>query len=129
MMLRNPMLLIGAVLLALLLAACTGTGTQFEQPPNTESLITRGEILYIEYCADCHQATGQGWSHLYPNLAGNPIVTLSDAEPIINTVLYGQGSMPRFNQRLNQDELSMILSYIRNAWGNQSAAVSPRQIH
>lgn len=123
----NKGVVLAALLLSLILYACIST--HFELPPNSDDLIRKGEVLYIEYCADCHQADGRGWADLYPNFAGNPIITLSDPSPIIETVLYGQGSMPPFNERLNPDQLSMILSYIRNAWGNQASAVSPRQIH
>ena len=62
-------------------------------------------------------------------LAGNPIVTLHDPEPIIDTVAYGQGSMMGFHDKLTSQEIAAILSYIRNAWGNQAPAVSFRQIH
>ncbi len=109
-----------------LLAACNA---HTEVPVNGEGLIGHGEILYLEHCAECHQVDGQGWSTLYPRLAGNPIVTLHDPEPIIVTVTYGQGSMPSFQKRLTTQEIAAILSYIRNAWGNQAAPVSSRQIH
>jgi alcohol dehydrogenase (quinone), cytochrome c subunit len=70
-----------------------------------------------------------GWSTLFPRLAGNPLVTLHDPEPVIVTVTYGQGSMTGFNQKLSSDDIASVISYIRNAWGNQAAPVSPRQIH
>jgi mono/diheme cytochrome c family protein len=66
---------------------------------------------------------------LYPRLAGNPIVTLNDPEPIILTVTYGQGSMMGFQNKLASDDIAAVLSYIRNAWGNQAPAVSGRMIH
>jgi mono/diheme cytochrome c family protein len=113
------------ILLGLMLGACAHP----ENPVNPNELISQGEMLYIEYCAECHQPDGSGWSHLYPQLAGNPIVTLHDPEPIINTLVYGQGSMPSFQQKLNVDQAAAILSYIRNAWGNSASPVSPRQIH
>jgi mono/diheme cytochrome c family protein len=72
---------------------------------------------------------GTGWSTLYPRLAGNPIVTLHDPEPIIETVLYGQGSMMSFREKINNQQIAAFLSYIRNSWGNHASAVSDRQIH
>lgn len=114
------------VLLGLLLSACN---THTERPPNPGQLISEGEQIYTEFCAECHQMDGMGWSTLYPRLAGNPIVTLHDPEPIIDTVLYGQGSMTPFRDKLNNEQIAAVLSYIRNSWGNQAAAVSPRQIH
>ncbi len=113
-------------LLVLLLAACT---THTERPPNSGQLIQQGGQVYLEFCAECHQTDGTGWSTLFPRLAGNPVVTLHDPEPIIDTVLYGQGSMMGFRDKLNNNQIAAVLSYIRNSWGNHAAAVSPRQIH
>ncbi len=117
---------LGVLLFALLLSACN---THTERPPDPQKVINAGQRLYLEFCAECHQTDGSGWSDLYPRLAGNPIVTLDDPEPIINTVTYGQGSMMGFHDRLTGEEIASILSYIRNAWGNHAPAVSFRQIH
>ena len=114
------------LLTALILAACN---SHTERPPEPEKVIHSGQRLYVEFCAECHQTDGMGWSDLYPRLAGNPIVALHDPEPIIDTVTYGQGSMMGFDDRLTSQEIAAILSYIRNSWGNQAPAVSFRQIH
>ena len=114
------------LLTSLILAACN---SHTERPPEPEKVIHSGERLYVEFCAECHQTDGTGWSNLYPRLAGNPIVTLHDPEPIIDTVAYGQGSMMAFHDRLTSQEIAAILSYIRNSWGNHAPAVSFRQIH
>ena len=114
-----------ALLLMLALSACN---SHTEVPPNDEQLIAQGEVIYLEFCAECHQTDGSGWSTLYPRLAGNPIVNLHDAEPVIVTVVYGMGSMPSFQDRLTTDEMAAVISYVRNAWGNQAPAISSRQI-
>ena len=114
------------ILITLILAACN---SHTERPPEPEKVISSGQHLYVEFCAECHQTDGTGWSDLYPRLAGNPIVTLHDPEPIIDTVTYGQGSMMAFHDRLTSQEIAAILSYIRNSWGNHAPAVSFRQIH
>jgi alcohol dehydrogenase (quinone), cytochrome c subunit len=100
-----------------------------EPPNNTQKLMRDGQALYIEYCAECHQTDGSGWSTLYPRLAGNPIVTLHDPEQIILTVTYGQGSMMSFQEKLTSQEIASILTYIRNSWGNQASPVDSRQVH
>ena len=111
---------------AFILVACN---SHTERPPEPQKVINSGQHLYVEFCAECHQTDGMGWSNLYPRLAGNPIVILHDPEPIIDTVLYGQGSMMAFHDRLTSQEIAAILSYIRNSWGNHAPAVSFRQIH
>ena len=113
-------------LFGLLVSACN---SHAERPPNADRLMIHGKQIYLEYCAECHQEDGRGWSNLYPRLAGNPIVTLHDPEPIILTVMYGQGSMTGFRDKLNSDDIGSVLSYIRNSWGNQAPAVSPRQVY
>ncbi len=115
-----------AVLMALTLAACNA---HTERPPSGDALMEQGQGLYVEFCAECHQTDGTGWSTLYPRLAGNPIVTLHDPEPIIMTVKYGQGSMMPFRARLGSEEIAAILTYIRNSWGNHAAPVAPHQIN
>ena len=114
------------LLIGVILVACN---SHTERPPEPQKVIHSGQRLYVEFCAECHQTDGMGWSNLYPRLAGNPIVTLHDPEPIIDTVAYGQGSMMAFHDRLTSQEIAAILSYIRNSWGNQAPAVSFRQIH
>ena len=114
------------VIFALILASCN---SHTERPPEPQKVIKSGQRLYVEFCAECHQTDGTGWSDLYPRLAGNPIVTLHDPEPIIDTVTYGQGSMMGFHDRLTSEEIAAILSYIRNSWGNHASAISFRQIH
>ena len=115
----------GAVLVGLILSACT---THTEQPPNGPELYKYGREVYLEYCAECHQTTGTGVPNLIPKLAGNPVVTLQDPTPIIETVVYGQGSMTGFRERLTPDDIAAVLTYIRNTWGNHAVAVSPKQI-
>jgi alcohol dehydrogenase (quinone), cytochrome c subunit len=123
---RVKIFILSVVLTGLTLVACN---THTERPPEPQKVINAGQRLYLEFCAECHQTDGSGWSDLYPRLAGNPIVTLDDPEPIINTVTYGQGSMMGFHDKLTGEEIASILSYIRNAWGNHAPAVSFRQIH
>jgi mono/diheme cytochrome c family protein len=119
-------LLMVVSLIVILLVGCT---TRTERPPNKGQLMSEGERIYLEFCAECHQTDGQGWSTLFPNLAGNPIVTLHDPQPIIETVKYGQGSMMPFREKLTGHQIAAVLTFIRNSWGNSAPAVSWRQIH
>jgi mono/diheme cytochrome c family protein len=125
-MVRATTICCGVIVIGLILVACN---SHTERPPEPQKVINSGQHLYVEFCAECHQTDGTGCSNLYPRLAGNPIVTLHDPEPIIDTVTYGQGSMMGFHDRLTSQEIAAILSYIRNSWGNQAPAVSFRQIH
>jgi mono/diheme cytochrome c family protein len=120
------MTLVGLVMAALLFGNFRSV---LEQRNDPQKLMRDGHALYIEFCAECHQTDGSGWSTLYPRLAGNPIVTLHDPEQIILTVTYGQGSMMSFQNKLNSQEIAAVLTYIRNSWGNQASPVDSRQVH
>src|SRR3954467_10551218 len=100
------MTLVGVALAALLFVDFR---SQREPPNATEKLMNQGHQLYVEYCAECHQTDGTGWSTLYPRLAGNPIVTLHDPQRIILTVTYGQGSMMPFREKLDSSQIAAIL--------------------
>ncbi len=119
-----------SLLLALLigLLALAGCNSRTDLPDHPEQWVAHGQQVYLEYCSECHQVDGKGYSTLYPRLAGNPIVTLHDPAPIIETVKYGQGSMMAFGERITGDDIASVLSYIRSAWGNDAPAASTRQI-
>ncbi len=119
------LILCGTLMIGLALAACT---SHTERPPNGAELYRQGHSIYFEYCSECHQTDGSGIPNLVPRLANNPIVTLADPSPIIETVLYGQGSMRSFRDTLTPDDIAAVLTYIRNTWGNHAVPVSPKQI-
>ncbi len=116
-----------SVLLLLLLAGCGVGSIDTTFIHDADTLISDGEEIYLLNCSRCHQLDGLGFPRIYPNLAGNPIVTLHDPAPMIETVLNGQGSMPGFKNSLTPEQLAAVMSYVRNAWGNDASAVFPRQ--
>lgn len=93
-----------------------------------EELIDMGETLYTMNCAACHQAEGQGVANAYPPLAGNAFVTTEDPTPVIQILITGRAGMPRFSDDLSAREIAAIVSYVRNAWGNEAVPVSPDQV-
>lgn len=116
---RHKMFILLAVL-ALVIAAC-------DSYVNEDELISEGEVVYTENCASCHDLDGQGYPDVYPNLDGNPVVTLHDPSPVIQIVKYGRGGMPAFRSDLNAEEVAAVLSYIRNAWDNDASIVTPKE--
>lgn len=87
----------------------------------------RGERLFADYCAACHERRGRGVEDIFPALAGNAVVT-SAPEPLIYTVLHGRGGMPAFAGALGAEELADVLSYIRTSWGNDASLVAPETV-
>ncbi|MDX2134706.1 MAG: cytochrome c [Saprospiraceae bacterium] len=115
-----------AALSLLSLANCTGE-------PQTE-----GKRLYVHYCANCHLEDGRGVGALVPPLAGADYLHNNrDALPCIlvhgladtiyvNGQLYAE-QMPGV-ESLSHIEVTNILNYIGNAWGNESALFIPDQV-
>ena len=96
--------------------------------PDAAALIAQGDEIYNSVCVACHQPEGAGFEGIYPALAGDPFVTLEDPAPVIRTVLQGRGGMPSFRNAYDDEEIAAVLSYIRQAWGNNAGPVTPDQV-
>lgn len=95
-----------------------------------DELMARGEQVYASICASCHQAEGEGMPPTFPALAGNQAL-LDDMEKHIDTVVNGVSGtpMPAFSGTLNPVDIAAVITYERNAWGNDSGeAVQPSEI-
>ena len=102
-------------------------------------LMTRGTRVYAEQCVGCHQENGQGVPRAYPALARNPGVIMSSTINAIRAVLNGglppgtEGNprpfgMPPFAQKLNDEDIASVLTYVRASWGNRAPAVAPAEV-
>jgi mono/diheme cytochrome c family protein len=105
--------------------------------------IAQGERLYVQVCVACHQVNGMGLPPAFPPLGGVDYVT-GDEERLINILLHGlegpievngasfTGLMPAFNEtgayNWNDDQISYVLTYIRQAFGNTAGPISPEQV-
>ena len=112
-------------------AAALRAGDPAKLPP--------GAMVYLNNCNACHTSSGAGADKTFPTLAGNPVVLASDPTSLIRIVLSGsqmaatQGApspiaMPALGWRLNDEEVAGVLSFVRSAWGNQAAGVTPGQV-
>ena len=86
-----------------------------------------GKTLFAKNCAACHQATGMGIPGAFPALKGN-VFAQGDPAIVIATVLKGRAGMPAFGQSLDDEKLGAILTYVRNAWGNNASAVATADV-
>lgn len=98
-----------------------------------------GAGLYRSLCVECHAADGSGTPGKSPTLAGNPAVLSPDVTSLVRTVLQGGAApdtrhgpeprkMPAFADKLTDTEIARVLSFVRNAWGNQARPVTTRQV-
>lgn len=95
-----------------------------------DELMERGEQVYGSICATCHQQDGSGSPPTFPPLAGAEQL-MKDRERHIDVVLNGVSGSPMaaFAGTLNPVELAAVITYERNAWGNDTGdAIQPSDI-
>jgi len=96
-----------------------------------DDLMARGEQVYGTYCAACHQGNGEGITGVFPSLVGTPLVT-EDIEGHIKVILDGVAgtAMQSFAGQLNNADLASVITYERNAWGNNTGdMIQPSQVN
>lgn len=89
-----------------------------------EELMATGQKVYEGYCAACHQLTGEGLPGAIPALKGSAMVT-KDIPAHIHIVVEGKPgtAMQAFSKQLSNSELAAVITYERNAWGNNTGDV------
>ena len=104
-----------------------------------KNVQAHGEALYKDHCAACHGAQGEGGTGpqgvVYVPLAGNRKVLLESPANFIHIVVNGgfppttagnprPYGMPPFGPSLKDDEIAVLATWVRNAWGNAAPPVS-----
>ena len=108
-----------AMLLAL--AALVSITTQ------AQAQTVDGKTLFAKNCAACHQAGGTGIPGAFPALKGNAFVQ-GDPGAVIATVLKGRAGMPTFAAALDDEQMALVLTHIRQSWGNKAAPVTAADV-
>ncbi|PTU74453.1 cytochrome c oxidase subunit II [Pseudomonas mangrovi] len=95
-----------------------------------EELMARGEKAYQTACAACHMAGGEGLPPMFPALKGSPIAVGPVAEHIGIVVNGKPGTaMAAFGKQLSEVDIAAIITYERNAWGNNVGdMVTPKDV-
>ncbi|MDG0964081.1 MAG: hypothetical protein P8O23_03395 [Opitutales bacterium] len=108
---------------------------------NLLSAYRKGRDQYGFSCGACHQADGKGLPNMAPTLAKSDWVT-GDANRLIGVAVHGLMGPIKVNGKalegvppimpahgfMKDEQLSSILTYVRNAWGNQSGVISTEDI-
>jgi len=86
-----------------------------------DELMSKGEAAYNTNCAACHQANGAGIPGVFPGLAGSAIAT-GEVGAHIDIVVHGKAgtAMQAFGEQLGAVDLAAIITYERNAFGNNT---------
>ena len=93
-------------------------------------LAMQGEQVYNRVCVACHQANGEGIPGAFPALKGSAVV-MGDIGKHIDVVMNGRTgtAMQAFSEQLNPTDVAAVISYERNAWGNDTGdMVTPQEI-
>jgi len=86
-----------------------------------DELMALGEKVYTSACAACHMPNGEGLPGVFPALKGSSIA-LNNQPKHIDIVLNGVSGtgMPAFAKQLSLSEIAAVITYERNAWGNNT---------
>ncbi len=86
-----------------------------------DELMSQGESIYTARCAVCHQANGEGIPGAFPAIKGSPIATGPISEHI-DVIVNGRPgtAMQSFSNQLSDKEIAAVITYQRNAWGNDT---------
>ena len=96
-----------------------------------DELMKEGERVYNATCAACHMPNGEGLQGVFPALKGSQLV-LEDQAAHIDIVLNGKAgtAMQAFGKMLSLKEIAAVITYERNAWGNNTGdIVQPKDVN
>jgi mono/diheme cytochrome c family protein len=109
----------------------------FYQKFDLKASIARGKEIYTVQCLTCHMEAGEGIEGAFPPLAKSDYL-MADKKRSIHQILHGasgemkvngvtyNGEMPAIT--LTDEEVSDVLNYVRNSWGNKGEAVKPEEV-
>lgn len=89
-----------------------------------DELMVKGEEAYNRSCAACHMGNGEGIPGVFPALQGSPVALGAIADHL-DMVVNGKAgtAMQAFGGQLSEVDLAAIITYERNAWGNNTGDV------
>jgi len=89
-------------------------------------------------CMSCHMEQGEGIEDVYPPLAKSDYL-MADKKRSIANVIHGLSGEIKVNGKiynmemtafdLSDQDVSDVLNYVRNSWGNKGSAVTPEEVH
>ena len=99
--------------------------------------VADGKNIYGNTCFACHQAEGQGIPNAFPPLAKSDYLNANPSRAI-DAVLHGLTGEITVNgkkynsvmtsQNLTDQEISDVMTYIYNSWGNNKTVITPEMV-
>lgn len=98
-----------------------------------------GELIYTIHCGTCHLPTGLGDPSIGPPVVNSSIVQAEDPSSLINVIIYGAEvplaspkdgwkSMEAFGEKIDDDEIALLATYMRSNWGNLGGRVTEADV-
>jgi PQQ-dependent dehydrogenase (s-GDH family) len=91
---------------------------------NISDVAALGAPKFAETCAVCHGPAGR--SENAAVLAENP--KLGDVQYVARSIVHGFGYMPAFKDRLSNNDIAEIATFIRNSWGNDFGVLTTDEV-
>ena len=111
--------------------------TSYAQKFDLKASLGRGKDVYTAQCIACHMEQGEGLEGVYPPVAKSDYL-MADKKRSIEQVLYGLTGEIKVNGKsydgvmtgydLTDQEVSDVLNYVRNSFGNKGPAVTPEEV-
>ena len=110
---------------------------QKTQKFDLKASVERGKEVYNTQCITCHMEKGEGIEGAFPPVAKSDYL-MADKNRSIRQILEGasgemkvngkvyNGEMPAID--LTDEQVSDVLNYVRNSWGNKGGAVTPSEV-
>ncbi len=122
----------------MVLSVMMGCTPNPETQPEQDANQVRGHQLYVANCLACHQAEGRGKDEVFPPLQANATVS-GPKDRLIRIVMHGltgpinvrglrYDSEMQGLSRLADEELAILLTYIRRNWSNQGEPVTREDV-
>jgi mono/diheme cytochrome c family protein len=112
----------------------------YQPASGADRAMQRGKVVYEQVCALCHGSDGNGKPGQAPPFVGSDWVIGDNTGRLIRIPLQGLTgpikvkavdwnlAMPAMGAALPDDDLSAVLTYMRNAWGNKASEITPEQV-
>jgi mono/diheme cytochrome c family protein/glucose/arabinose dehydrogenase len=106
--------------------------------PAQQKLFAKGREVYLQVCAACHQADGEGQEGLAPPLVDSEW-TLGSEQQLVRIVLHGVAGkldvagrlydmeMPALGS-LDDEQVAAVLTYIRREWDHAADPIEPATV-